>query len=336
MKAVFLDDYGSADNIRLGEAPIPVPGAGEVLIKVHYAGLRWGDIMQRNGLPTRGRSTPYILGQEASGVIEATGSAVTSLKPGMRVVAFPLDGAYAEYLVMPQDRVALVPEHVPLDRVLAYPVNLRTAYFLVYVWAKVQPGETVLVHAAAGGVGLLAVQIMKRRFKDVAVIGLVGSDEKAALCRAHGADYVINYKNESYVDAVKRIMGTKPQGIDLGPPRGGVHVSLNGVSGPTLATDLAVIRKRGRWVIYGYAGGRATIDTSGYGYDGITIMPFSSLAWYGTPEFEASTAFVNEWLNCEPLIEPSVHALDDVMDVQRAMEQGKTIGKVVFKVHGAP
>ena len=332
MKAVFLDDYGSVDNIRVGEAPKPMPSAGEVLVKVHYAGLRWGDIMQRNGLPTRGRKTPYVLGQEASGVIESVGSGVTALKPGTRVTAFPLDGAYAEYLAIAQERVSVVPEHVPLDRVLAYPVNLRTAYFLVYVWAKVQPGEVVLIHAAAGGVGLLALQILKRKFKDVTVIALAGSDEKTALCRANGADHVINYKKENYVDAVNRIMGEKPRGIDLGPPRGGVHVVLNGVSGPTLATDLAVIRKRGRWVIYGYAGGRATIDTSGYGYDGITIMPFSSLAWFGTPEYEQSALFVKEWLEKEELIAPTVRSLDEVKETQRAMEQGKTIGKVVFKV----
>jgi NADPH2:quinone reductase len=332
MKAVFLDDYGSVDNFRVGDAPKPTPGNGEILIKVHYAGLRWGDIMQRNGLPSRMRAVPYVPGQEASGVIEAVGAGVTSLKPGMRVAAFPLNGAYAEYLVVAQDRVSVVPEHVPLDRVLAYPVNLRTAYFLVYVWGTVQPGESVLLHAAAGGVGLLAIQIMKRKLKNVKVIALAGSDEKIALCLANGADHAINYKKEDYVNAVDRIVGEKPKGLNIGPPVGGVHVAFNGVSGPTLATDLAVIRKRGRWVIYGYAGGRATIDTSGYGYDGITIMPFSSLAWSGTPEYEASNAFVKDWLVNEPLIAPTVHTLDEVKEVQRAMELGMTIGKVVFKV----
>jgi NADPH2:quinone reductase len=332
MKAIYLDDYGSVDHFRVGDAPKPTPGSGEVLIKVHYAGLRWGDIMQRNGLPHRMRKPPFVPGQEASGVVESVGDGVTTLKPGMRVAAFPLDGAYAEYLCVPQDRVSAVPEHVPLDRVLAYPVNLRTAYFLVYVWGKVQPGESVLLHGAAGGVGLLALQIMKRKLKDVNVIALAGSDEKTALCKQHGADHVINYKKENYVDAVNRIVGEKPKGLNIGPPQGGVHVSFNGVSGPTLATDLSVIRKRGRWVVYGYAGGRATIDTSGYGYDSITIMPFSSLAWIGTPEYAASNKFVQEWLANEELIAPTVHALDDMKEVQRAMEQGQTLGKVVFKV----
>lgn len=332
MKAVFLDDYGSVDHFRIGEAPKPSPGAGEVLIKVHYAGLRWGDIMQRNGLPRRMRTPPYVPGQEASGVVEAIGTGVTNVKAGQRVAAFPLDGAYAEYLVVAADRVSTVPDHVPLDRVLAYPVNLRTAYFLVNVWGKVQPGESVLLHAAAGGVGLLALQIMKRRIKDVSVIALAGSDEKVTLCKANGADHCINYKKENYVEAVNKIVGEKPKGLNIGPPVGGVHVAFNGVSGPTLNTDPQVIRKRGRWVIYGYAGGRGVIDTSGYGYDGITIMPFSSLAWAGTPEYAASNAFVQDWLANEELIAPTVHTLDDVKETQRAMEQGKTIGKVVFKI----
>ena len=332
MKAVFLDDYGSVENFRVAEAPIPEPGAGQVLIKVEYAGLRWGDIMQRNGLPSRMRKPPYIPGQEAAGIIESVGDGVENLKPGMRVAAFPLDGAYAEYLVIDAARVSEVPEHVPLEKVLAYPVNLRTAYYLVYEWGKVQEGESVLLHGAAGGVGLLTLQILKRKFKNVNVIALAGSDEKVELCKQHGADHAINYKKENYVDAVNRIVGEKPKGLHIGPPQGGVHVCFNGVSGPTLDTDLSVIRKRGRWVIYGYAGGRNTINTEGYGYDSITIMPFSSLAWVGTPEADAANAFVRRWLATEELITPTVHKLEEMKEVQRAMEEGRTIGKIVFKV----
>jgi NADPH2:quinone reductase len=332
MKAVFLDDYGPVEHFRVGDAPKPSPGVGEVLIKVHYAGLRWGDIMQRNGLPRRMRTPPYIPGQEASGIVEAVGGGVTKLQPGMRVAAFPLDGAYAEYLSCAQERVSVVPGEVPLEKVLAYPVNLRTAHLMVYAWAKVQPGETVLLHAAAGGVGLLALQIMKRKLKDVTVIALAGSDEKLALCKANGADHCINYKTTNYVDAVNRIVGEKPKGLDVGPPKGGVHVAFNGVSGPTLVTDPLVIRKRGRWVIYGYAGGRGVIDTSPFGYDAITIMPFSSIAWMGTQEYDQANKFMQDWLVNEELLTPTIHKLEDMKEVQRAMEQGRTSGKVVFKV----
>lgn len=333
MKAILLNDYGPAENLVVADVPRPEPGPGEVLVKVAYGGLRWGDIMQRNGFPSRARKPPFIAGQEASGVVESVGPGVKAYKPGMRVMAMPLNGAWAEYVTVPEMRLIPVPERVSLEQMLAYPVNLLTAYYAVYVWAKVQPGERVLLHAAAGGVGLLALQIMKRKLKDVTVVALVGSDEKAALVRANGADHVINYKTSDYVEEVNRLLGPKLTGIMTGGERGGgVDVSLNGVSGPTLDTDYKVIRKRGRWVIYGWSGGRGNLDTGKFGYDGITIMPFSSIAWIGTPEHVAGLKFVREWLENETLIEPTQYPLNEVVQVERAFEQGKTSGKVVFHV----
>ncbi|MFI5305793.1 MAG: zinc-binding alcohol dehydrogenase family protein [Polyangiales bacterium] len=333
MKAVLLKDYGPSENLVLGEVPQPQVGNDDVLVKVAYAGLRWGDIMQRNGFPTRARKTPFVAGQEASGVVEAVGANVTRYKPGMRVMAMPFDGAWAEYLAVPQARLVPVPERVSLEQMLAYPVNLLTAYYAVNVWGKVQPGERVLLHAAAGGVGLLALQIMKRRLKDVTVVALAGSEEKLELVRRNGADHAINYKTTNYVDEINRLLGPKASGILTGGERGGgVDVSLNGVSGPTLDTDWKVIRKRGRWVIYGWAGGRGTLNTGAFGYDGITVMPFSSIAWMGTPEHRDGLAFVRDWLETEPLLEPTVYGLDQVAEIEAAMEQGRTSGKVVFKV----
>jgi NADPH2:quinone reductase len=333
MKAIYLRDYDSTDNLVLAETTKPVPGPGEVLIAVKYAGLRWGDVMQRHGLPVRSRPTPFIPGQEAAGIVEAVGEGVRHFKSGDRVVALPNVGAYAEYVAVPSERVSTVPAHVPLERSLAYPVNLRTAYLMVNVWGKVQPGETVLLHAAAGGVGLMALQIMKRRLTDVCVIGLAGSDHKMALALENGADRAINYKTSDYVHEVEKIVGKKATGVMAGGSnKGGVDVAFNGVSGPTLQTDPKVIRKRGRWVIYGYSGGRGVLDTSSFGYDGITIMPFSSIAWTGTPEHEASSRFVREWMETEPLLEPDIRRLEDMAAVQREFEHGETAGKVVFQI----
>jgi len=333
MKAVLIKDYGAIDNLVVGEAPRPEPGRGEVLVKVAFGGLRWGDIMQRGGFPTRARPTPFVAGQEASGVVEAIGEGVKHLRPGMRVVALPLGGAWAEYLTAPEARVTPVPDHVPLDRVLAYPVNLLTAYYAVMVWAKVQPGERVLLHAAAGGVGLLALQIMKKRLRDVTVVALAGSDEKVALAKRHGADHAINYKTTDYVEAVTELFGPKASGFTFGSDlTGGVDVSLNGVSGPTLDTDWKVIKKRGRWVIYGWSGGRGHLNTGAFGYEGITLMPFSSIAWMGTPEHRAGLQFVREWLDTEELLEPTVFDLDQAVEAERVFEQGRTSGKVVLRV----
>jgi NADPH2:quinone reductase len=333
MRAVLIKDYGAIDNLVMGDVPRPEPGKGEVLVKVAFGGLRWGDIMQRGGFPTRARPTPFVAGQEASGVVEAIGEGVKHFKPGMRVVALPFGGAWAEYLTVPEVRLTAVPDHVPLDRVLAYPVNLLTAYYAVMVWAKVQPGERVLLHSAAGGVGLLALQIMKRRLKDVTVVALAGSDEKVELVKQHGADHAINYKTTNYVEAVTKIFGPKASGFVFGSDlTGGVDVALNGVSGPTLDTDWQVIKKRGRWVIYGWSGGRGKLRTEAFGYDGITVMPFSSIAWTGTPEHRAGLAFVREWLDKEELLEPTVFGLEQAVEAERALEQGRTTGKVVLRV----
>jgi NADPH:quinone reductase len=333
MKAVFIDNYGGVENLRYCDASRPIPRDNEVLVKVAYAGLRWGDVMQRNGLPSRARPTPFIGGQEASGVIEAVGADVRGWEPGTRVMAMPTGGAFAEYVAVHPSRLVRVPDHVGLETVLGYPVNLRTAYYAVYVWAKVQERERVLLHAAAGGVGLLTLQILKRKFDTVSVVGIAGSDEKLELLKAEGADYVVNRRTQNYVDEVLSIWGPKASGFATGGQQaGGVDVSFNGVSGDTLSTDWQVIRKRGRWVIYGYSAGRGELDTSKFGYDGITVMPFSSIAWAGTPEYAAGTAFIDEWLATQPLIEPQIHPLADAREVQRAFEQGLTTGKVVFEV----
>lgn len=333
MRAVHLNDYGSPNNFEIVDVPIPEVGPDEVRVRVHYAGLRWGDIMQRQGLPSRHRPTPFVAGQEAAGEVDAVGASVTSVRPGQRVVAMVPAGAFAEYVVARPEMLWPVPPSVLLDRALAYPVNMRTAHLIVYAWAKVQDGETVLLHAAAGGLGLLILQILKRRFSNVRVLGICSSPEKEALLKANGCDHVINRKTRDYVAEVTRICGPKATGFAVGGERGGgVDVVLNGVSGPTLATDPMVIRKRGRWVIYGYSAGHAVIDTSPFGYDGITIMPFSSIAWFGTPEADAAVAFTRQWLAEEDLIQPHVWPLEGVAAAQDAMEAGNTSGKVVFKV----
>lgn len=333
MKAVFIDDYGGVENLRLGEAPTPEPAANEVLVKVAYAGLRWGDVMARNGFPSRVRPTPFVGGQEAAGIIAAVGPEVNGWAPGDRVMVTPYGGAFAEYVAAHTALLQRVPANVPLERMLAYPVNMRTAYYMVYVWGKVQEGERVLLHAAAGGVGLLTLQILKRRFSNVEVVAIASGDAKLRLLKAEGADHVIDRTSQDYVAEVLRIWGPRASGFASGGLQaGGVDICFNGVSGPTLATDWQVIRKRGRWVIYGYSGGRGELDTSQFGYDGITVMPFSSIAWMGTPEYAAGSAFIEDWLATEDLIEPTIHPMEDMQAVQRAFEQGGTSGKIVFKI----
>jgi NADPH2:quinone reductase len=197
----------------------------------------------------------------------------------------------------------------------------------------VQEGERVLLHAAAGGVGLLTLQMLKRRFKTVPVVAIASTEDKVALLKDEGADHVINRKTQNYVEEILKIWGPKASGFATGGAQaGGVDVAFNGVSGATLDTDWQVIRKRGRWVIYGYSAGRGRLETSHFGYDGITVMPFSSIAWMGTPDYEAATAFIDDWLRTEKLIAPTIHPLEEMRQVQARFEQGGTTGKVVFRI----
>lgn len=332
MKAALLMDYGPAENFRIEDVPAPQPGPGEVLIKVQYAGLRWGDIMGRNGIPVKGRPTPFVPGQEAAGIVHELGDGATGYSPGDRVYCLPMGGAYQEYLTISAKALHRVPDNVTLEQVLIYPVNLPTAYLAVYEWAKVQEGEIVLVHAAAGGVGSLAVQVMKRKFEDVTVIGLAGSDEKVARIKANGADHAINYKTTNYVEAVGEIAGVKPVGFAPMAPPAGVHVVLNGVGGDTLKTDRRIIRKLGRWVLFGGMGVAEPLNVFANSYDAITIMPFSKIPFRGTDADRRAEDFTVDWMKTERLDQPTVHPLEDIAAVQSAMERGETFGKVVFRV----
>lgn len=332
VKAALLTDYGPASNFRIADIPRPSPKPGEALIKVEYAGLRWGDIMGRNGIPVRGQTPPFVPGQEACGVVLENGEGASRFQPGDRVYCLPQGGAYQEYLAISEKALRKIPERVPLKDVLIYPVNLPTAYLLVYEWGKVAEGETVLVHAAAGGVGSLVVQILKRKFSDVTVIGLAGSDEKAAAVRAAGADHAINYKATDYVAAVGEIAGVKPRGFQPMAPAAGVHVVLNGVGGATLKTDRRVIRRLGRWVLCGAVGGAEPINVFENSYDAITIMPFSKIPFIGTEADRRAEAFTQEWMATEKLDEAVVHPIEEIAAVQAAMERGETMGKVVFKL----
>jgi len=332
MKAAELSDYGPAENFRIVERAKPEPGAGELLVRVQFAGLRWGDIMGRRGIPVRGATPPFVPGQEAAGVVAGVGAGVQDFKEGDRVVCQPQGGGYAEYLTIGANRAGRIPDAVPTECALVYRVNMPTAYMLVHEWAKVEDGESVLLHAAAGGVGMLVVQILKRDFRNVTVIGLAGSDEKVAAVRANGADHAINYRTSDYVRAVEAIAGAKPRGFAPAAPAAGVHVALNGVGGETLKKDRRVIRRLGRWVLFGTPAGVDAINPYENSYDSIAIMPFSIIPFIGTPAYARAQAFTTEWMSRQPLVAPTIHPLEDIAAVQAAMERGETLGKIVFKI----
>lgn len=336
MRAVEQFGYGKAQEVmRWVDIPIPQPGPDEVLIKADFVGIRWGDIMGRTGDPEpRYGDKPFklIAGAEMAGRIESVGANVKNLKVGQRVFGAPRGGGYAEYGVVEQSRVTPIPDNTPLDSACCYPVNMRAGYFLVHVWGKIKAGDKVLMHAAAGGVGQIVTQMIKRKIPGVTLIGTAGSDEKVRFCYDNGIDHCINYKTQDYVHEVGEIVGHKKKGIGAEFDYGGVDLVLNSVRGPTTEKDPKVITKRGRWILYGASAGRWPIDTVPFTYDGITIMPYSNMAWYGQPQHEDARKFIQEWMSKEKLIKPTVFSFKDLIEVQDQMQAGKTLGKVVLEV----
>jgi NADPH2:quinone reductase len=324
MRAAQLTAYGSAENIRIVDVPEPSLAPGQVLVRVAFGGLRFSEILARqNKGPI---APPFVLGTEVSGTVVEVAGDVRNFAAGDRVVAQPSHGGYAELLAVDAGKVTKIPDRVPLETALLYRVNGIAAYLLVYEWARVKDGEKVLLHAAAGGVGRLVNQILKRKFKDVTLIGLAGTDEKVAAVLANGADHAINYKTRDYQEEVERLTGgAKASG-------GGVNVVFNGVGAPGLVRDPKLIRPHGRWVIYGRAGGTGLIDVFPFILDSITIMPFSMLTFMGTPAAARAAAFLQDWMANEKLDEPVIHPLADVARIHVAMERGETQGKIVFRI----
>jgi len=321
MKAAQMNGYGPVENFKIVDIPVPEPGPDDVLIKVAYAGLRWGDIMARNGIPVKRHTGDWVPGQEVAGTVEKVGRNVSGYKPGDRVASLPSDGGYAEYCATPYNTVSPIPDGVPMEKMLIYLINMPVAYMLMYPWGEIQPNETVLLHAAAGGVGLLALQVIKACGDNNTVIAIAGTDEKLEVCKSKGADFCINYKEKDYGTEVREMMAGR-----------GVDIALNSVGGNTLGLDPGLIRPLGRWIIFGSSGGNAKIDIYRFAYSSITIKPFSIIPFIGTPTFQKARDFTDEWVKTRPLDSPHIYPLEDIADMQKAMEEGRTWGKIVFSV----
>ena len=218
-----------------------MPGPGQALIRQTAVGLNYIDTYHRTGL-YKLPSLPHALGVEGAGVVEAVGDGVTTVKPGDRVAYGSLLGAYCEKRVVPADRLVKLPNAIDDETAAAMMLKGMTAHYLLRVTYPVKKGDTVLIHAAAGGVGLIACQWAKHL--GATVIGTVGSPEKAALAKAHGCDHAINYTRENFVERVKEITGGK-----------GVPVVYDAVGKDTWDGSLDCLRPRGLMVTFGNASG---------------------------------------------------------------------------------
>lgn len=320
MKAVQLNEYGPIENLKIVDVPVPKPAEDEVLIKVKASGVIFADILMRKGdYPALPSSLPFIPGREVAGIVDQVGANVTSIKPGMRVMGQTHTGGYAEYAKTSMNQVICLPDRVSYLQGLVYFVNLRVAFMVYNVFGKVQPKDTILAHAAAGGIGTLLIQIAKRRGNNV-VIALSSSDEKLEYCRSNGADHLINYKTTDYVEEVLRI--TDGEGAD---------VSLNSVGGPTLETDPYAIRPTGRWVIYGHAAGKGLINPYEHLLKSLTINVSSIYTYFAREEFQQANDFLENWLQTEPLISVTkTFRIEDVQEAHRWLEDQHSFGKLAL------
>ncbi|MBN9377521.1 MAG: NADPH:quinone reductase [Chlamydiales bacterium 38-26] len=241
MKAIQVHQYGGPEVLQIKDVALGRPGAGQALVKIKAAGVNFIDIYQRRG--TYPVPLPYIPGLEAAGVIEEVGDGV-ALKKGDRVAYIHVPGAYAEACVVKADHLILLPQDFSFEQGAAFPLQGMTAHYLLHEFRKPKPGDVVLIHAAAGGMGLLLVQWASHL--GARVIGTVSTEEKARAALEAGASDVIIYTKDDFAKEVKRL--TQNHGADL---------IIDGVGKTTFAGNLTAAATRGHIVIFGAASGPA-------------------------------------------------------------------------------
>lgn len=244
MQAVVVDHWlKGPEEIQVGVAAVPEPGDGEVLVDVAYAGANFYDILMVQGKYQFRPTFPFIPGTEFSGVIAKLGSGVSGWQVGQEVYGMTMLGAYAEKVVVPANKIRPVPKGMSLVDAAGFSMTYPTSYCALVYRANLLKGETLLVHAAAGGVGVAAVQIGKAL--GARVIGTVGSAEKVEVAKKAGCDEVINYKDEDFVEKVKEL--TDGRGAD---------VIYDPVGGEVFDKSTKVIAWGGRLLVVGFAGGK--------------------------------------------------------------------------------
>jgi NADPH2:quinone reductase len=320
MKAIRVHAAGGPEVLRYEDVPSPVPGPLEALVKIDAAGVNYIDVNQRNGrYPTQ---PPYTIGQEAAGTVAAVGSAVRDVRPGDRVAYTGILGAYAEFAAVPAERLVRLPDGVSTKQGAAVMVQGVTAHYLACTTYPLKPGDTCLVHAAAGGVGLLLCQIAKLR--GARVLGTVSTEAKARLAREAGADAVILYVERDFEEDVKRLTGGA-----------GVQVVYDGVGRTTFAKGLNCLARRGMMVLYGQSSGAVDpVDPQLLNQKGSLFLTRPTLAHYiaTRAELDLRAGEVLGWIR-DGRIKVRIGTelpLADAAEAHRQLEGRQTTGKVLL------
>ena len=318
--AIRVHEYGGPEKMVWEEVPVPAPKPGEALVRHQAVGLNYIDVYFRTGL-YKAPSLPATIGMEGAGIVEAVGEGVTNVKPGDRVAyATAPIGAYAEARTIKADRLVKVPEAIAFEQAAAMMLQGMTACFLLTRTYKVQAGQTILIHAAAGGVGLIMTQWAKHL--GCTVIGCVSTEEKAALAKAHGADHAV-VGIESLPARVREITG----GAML-------PVVFDSVGRDTFTTSLDCLAPYGMMVSYGNASGPVTTDIGILAAKGSLYLTRPTLATYtAKPEdLETHSAALFDVV-AKGKVSIRVNqrfALKDAAEAHRALEARKTTGSTVL------
>jgi NADPH:quinone reductase len=320
MKAIRVHAPGAADAMKLEDVPEPQPKAGEAVVKIDAAGLNYIDVYQRSGLYKL--EMPLTLGLEAGGTVTATGPGVTEVKVGDKVAYTGVPGAYAQYAAVPAARLVVLPQGVSTKQGAAIMLQGITAHYLACSTYPLKKGDACLVHAAAGGVGLILCQIA--RLRGAKVIGTVSTEEKAKLAREAGADETILYTTQDFAAEVKRITGGK-----------GLQVVYDSVGKDTWEGSLNCLAPRGLIALYGQSSGPiGQIDPQILNTKGSLFLTRPSLNVYiaTREELQQRAADLFGWVRDGKLKlrMEFEFPLKDAAEAHRALEGRKTTGKVLL------
>jgi NADPH:quinone reductase len=318
MKAIRIH---APDHMQLDDIATPNPSAGEVRVRLEYAGLNFIDVYQRSGvykLPL-----PATLGMEGAGVVDALGDGVTDLALGQRVAYTMTRGSYAEYALVPAKNLVAIPDKLSSQLAAAALLQGMTAHYLAFSTYRLEPGDTALIHAAAGGVGQLLVQMAKRA--GATVVATVGSPEKAAIATSLGADLTINYRSQDFVLEGKKYA---PNGFE---------VIYDSVGKDTFVRGLDLLKPRGMAILYGGSSGQVEpLDLQILNAKGSLFVTRPSLGHYiaEREELEWRSSEVFDWLSGGQLkLEiDQIFALEDVAAAHAYIESRQTKGKVLLKI----
>jgi NADPH2:quinone reductase len=318
VKAIRVHAPGGPEALRLDDVPVPEPGPSEARVRIESIGVNFIDVYHRTGLYPL--ETPFTPGREAAGVVESVGDGVTEVKPGDRV-AYVLSPSYAESAIVAASKLVPVPDDVGSDTAAALMLQGLTAHYLSHATFPIREGHRVLVHAAAGGVGLLLVQMAKKR--GAYVFGTVSTDAKAEAAERAGVDHVIRYTREDFEDVVERETGG-----------GGLHAVYDSVGATTFDKSLACLRPRGVLVLYGQSSGPVPpFDLTRLG-GGSLFVTRPSLAHYilDRDELLERARNILEWVERGEL-EVNIDRklpLAEAAEAHRLLEGRKTTGKVLL------